>query len=363
MQEKTSIVFVIDPPGLVLDAILLMASIRAHMQHVHVVPYCPEHRRERIPYQLTEFFEHMNAPIQFMDTEGYFEPHYKQGNKLIALAQPRSTEYTLFLDTDTMVMRPFNPAEILQRQTLSACPEGVYTWGKGPKMWPTVYAMFGLEVPEERIRLAKSGALSPPYFNAGVVGFENKTADGRSFAEVWMETAQLIDANKDIPQRRPWLDQISLPIAAKRAGYMVNVLEKEWNLSLTHKRIDEAPNEHKKVQAQKVIDNLNQTEPAIIHYHNRSAMSDLKYCDLPDKMVVEFTCFESFHEMHSRMLSGTPSRDDILSNFHRLRAIEGKTADEIAQLKDTNEVKRQMQSGEIFNRYYEQWPISILRKL
>lgn len=102
------------PPGLVLDSILLLASIRRHMPDVSVVPYCPASKADALPPQLLEFFAHHDAPIRLMDTEGVFAKPCKQGNKLIAAAAP------LFLDTDIMVVKAFGAG--VPGLTRSPCP-------------------------------------------------------------------------------------------------------------------------------------------------------------------------------------------------------------------------------------------------
>ncbi|WP_207101405.1 hypothetical protein [Paracoccus shandongensis] len=87
---------------------------------------------------------------------------------------------------------------MVEAGTVSAAPEGRYTWGKKAGHWETAYAVFGLAVPEERVRLARTGAMSPPSFNAGVVGFPT------GFGKLWLETAQELDRDiHAISGRRP----------------------------------------------------------------------------------------------------------------------------------------------------------------
>lgn len=360
MQNNTSLIFVVDPPNLVIDAILLLASIRRHMPDIHVVGYCPAEKEDKLPPQLVEFFNANNASIEFMKTEGVFAPAYKQGNKLIAAQASRPTDFTLFLDTDTLVMRPFDPADILKRGEIAAAPEGRFTWGKDPDMWPSAYTIFGLDVPSARIALAKTNASSPPYFNAGVVGFANDTADGRRFADIWMDTALQIDADQQVRGRRPWLDQIALPVAMKRAGFGFTLLDKKWNLSMTHKRVDQADNNGKRRVFQKIIDDLNTADPIIAHYHNHSAMKDLAYSGLTDEILSQSTCFHSYDDIKSKMIGDAPRKGDIMPEFHTLKRIKDKTPEQKERFRVVDAMKRKFQSGEIQRQYYQDWPDSIL---
>jgi hypothetical protein len=73
-----------------------------------------------------------------------------------------------------------------------------------------------------------------PYYSSGFFTFPegHRTADGRSFPEVWMEVAQAVDAVPDLPHRRPYLDQMTLPLAIRKAGLRPNLLPEEQHYIL-----------------------------------------------------------------------------------------------------------------------------------
>jgi hypothetical protein len=71
-----------------------------------------------------------------------------------------------------------------------------------------------------------------PYFSSGLVVFPEGPAEGRRFADVWYETATEIDRKTDLPRRRPYLDQMSLPLAIRRAGLEWNQLPEEQHFIL-----------------------------------------------------------------------------------------------------------------------------------
>lgn len=361
MTSRFSIVFVVDPPGLVLDSILLLASIRRHLPDAHVVPYCPAAKAATLPAQLIEFFRHHDAPIRFMQTEGVFDVPYKQGNKLIAVAAERETEGTLFLDSDTMVMRAFDAEDLFAPGALAVAPEGRLTWGKAPEMWPSAYATFGLTVPETRIQMARSGAASPPYFNAGVVAFPNRTPSGDHFGTLWLETSRQIDRNEQVSGRRPWLDQIALPIAMVRAGLSMHLLSKDWNLSLTHHFVadENPPHINRKVQA--AIDDLNAADPIIAHYHNHMALHDLRYGQIADALIAGFTPYPTFRDLRLGMVGTTPTKADILKEFHSLKALPEKTPEQSSRFREVDAMKRAAQAGTLNMNYYADWPDTLVR--
>ncbi|WP_045388999.1 hypothetical protein [Falsirhodobacter sp. alg1] len=360
MSDKTSIIFVVDPPGLVVDGLLLLSSLRKHMPDIDIVPYCPAEKKELLPPQVVEFFNHYNAPIQFMETKGQFSPAYKQGNKLLAAATPRDTDATIFLDTDIIITQPFRPDEVIASGCLSAAPEGRYTWGKAPDMWPSAYATFGMEVPEERINLAKSNALSPPYFNAGVVAYENRTPSGEDFSELWLRTAKEIDNNPAVIGRRPWLDQISLPIAMARAGLKTNLLEKKWNLSLTHSATKPTLPDYKNRQYQTIIDGLNAADPVIAHYHNHGALNSLRYGAIAKDLIAEFTCYDSVQTLREDMVGKSITKGEVMAEFHKLKAIKERTPEEQKRFSVVNTMKREFQAKKRGHNLYANWPDSLL---
>jgi hypothetical protein len=51
------------------------------------------------------------------------------------------------------------------------------------------------------------------------------------FGSAWLECAQNIDADQSIPisAKRPWLDQIALPVAAAKLGIEVHALSVDYN--------------------------------------------------------------------------------------------------------------------------------------
>jgi hypothetical protein len=98
----------------------------------------------------------------------------------------------------------------------------VPTWGGGDDRWDRAYAHFGLPYPTERVRLLRGRKKQfVPYFNAGFVAFPDRPeAEGQPrFADRWVETALDLDHNCRIGGKRPWLDQISLPLTLARFGY------------------------------------------------------------------------------------------------------------------------------------------------
>lgn len=178
---------------------------------------------------------------------------YPHGNKIIAACDDRGATHSVFLDTDMACTGSLADFMDLAPDTCAAAPEGRPTWGGKNARWTRAYAHFGMAVPTERVKLLRGAKLEyVPYFNAGLVAFpEAKHEDGRRFGEHWLDTALDFDRNCAIANKRPWLDQITLPLTMKRFGYKTRVLSELYNYSLSH-RLDYSKTP---------------TDALILHYH------------------------------------------------------------------------------------------------
>lgn len=223
--------FIVEPPTYQNMACYLAASIRECFgDTVALVGYCPEHRMAEIDPAVIKVLGRMECQVRPFAAEGRFDPPYPHGNKMLATAEPRDTEYSAFLDSDILFLLPNDVNNLVRPGHVSLTPAASMRWG-GEQTWRTIYASCGMEIPNERIRLMnqKRGIDKLPYFSSGLFVFpeQHRTADGKSFGQVWMDVARLIDANPEVPEKRPFLDQMSLPLAIRKAGLDWNILPKE----------------------------------------------------------------------------------------------------------------------------------------
>lgn len=231
--------FIVEPPAYQNMACYLAASIRECFgTSVAMVGYCPAPRMGEIDRNVTEVLSRMDCEVRPFDVAGRFDPPYPHGNKLLATLQPRETEYSGFLDSDILFLRPNDVGNLVKAGHVSLTPAASMGWG-GTAQWEMIYRTCGMPMPTERMRLMNQskGKDRLPYFSSGLFVFpeRHRNADGLSFAECWMDIAARIDANPDIPSKRPYLDQMSLPLAIRKAGLDWNILPKEqhWILGGT----------------------------------------------------------------------------------------------------------------------------------
>ena len=235
-RPRLTLYFIVEPPTYQFIACYLAASIREQFgPDVAMIGYCPEHRRAEVDPSVIEVLRRMQTEVRTFKVQGRFDPDYPHGNKILATLEPRETEFSGFMDSDILCIRKNDPDNVIREGHVSLTPAASMNWAK-QTIWNEVYRTCGLPMPEERIFLMrqKRGKKRVPYFSSGFFTFpeQHRSADGRSFPEVWMDVAQALDRNPEIPKKRPYLDQISLPLAIRAAGLDWNMLPQEQHFIL-----------------------------------------------------------------------------------------------------------------------------------
>jgi len=128
---------------------------------------------------------------------------YRILNKVRALAAFGSRP-VLLCDSDLFFLRSIPPDYLIGRTVPAATPEH----GRHSFPWERLYAQFNLAIPAFQV-LCGSGESSPPWFNAGLVYAPNAAAMGAE----WERLCLAINKLDWVPERWPYLDQISLPLA------------------------------------------------------------------------------------------------------------------------------------------------------
>lgn len=252
-----NIFFLVDGPVLEAQATLLAATLaHANDDRFQLIAYAPDRHRDVIQAETCALFERCGVSIRPLPPgpRDWKKP-YPHGNKILAAAAPRSGEWSLFLDTDMICVAPLDLAPHLLPRTVTVVPEGVPTWGKEDDVeggrWARAYGHFGLPLPKERVQLTRRKRREfLPYFNAGMVAFpEGPLQDGRGLGALWLDTALDIDWNLRIGGKRPWLDQIALPLTLARFRIPYRIAPAELNFSISSRSQSES------------------RAPVLVHYH------------------------------------------------------------------------------------------------
>lgn len=236
MTDRLTFFFIVEPPKYQMMACYLAASIReAFGTKVAMIGYCPSHRMAELDADVIKVLARMGCDVRAMQTEGVFDPPYPHGNKMIAAVQPRDSEYSCFLDSDILFLRPNDPANLIHEGHVSLTPAASMGWA-GQGIWDLIYRTAKQAIPEQRIRLMNQnkGKDRMPYFSSGLFVFpeQHRNSEGLRFPEVWMQVAAILEAEPEIPSKRPYLDQMTMPLAIRRAGLDWHILPKEQHYIL-----------------------------------------------------------------------------------------------------------------------------------
>jgi hypothetical protein len=240
-SKRVSVSFVCEPGRLEAQAVLLAASLRREHPDLALVAAVP-----RALPTLTE--QALNSlGVQRVPISNPVADDYPIGNKIAALGVGDTCGLRVFLDSDMLCLRPLDWA-VLRSHPLAAKPADMATFGSD-ELWRCLYQRFELTPPIQRVVSSVSQQMMHPYFNAGMVA----TTEAAALAPLWAQTCRRIDAMADVNPRRPWLDQIALPLAAARLGLVTRSLGDSWNYPAHIKPL--------------------LGEPALVHYHQPTVIA------------------------------------------------------------------------------------------
>ncbi|SEN77102.1 hypothetical protein SAMN04488003_13416 [Loktanella fryxellensis] len=270
-QIPVAAVFMVEPGAYEWPAILLAASLRAFANDdVRVYAYCRAELIDQL-HPATLAFCAANG-VTLDEIHPAFEVVYPQGNKLFACAAPRPEPATVLFDTDMFMLQPALLSDTLQPGTVAGRPTGNWMWGRTPQDWAPAYESVGLPLP--RLRMSRPDqTFTMPSMSAGYVAYMDST-----FADLWCDTAIKIERRRLAKGIYPTLDQISLPIAAQRAGLRLNLIDVRWN------------------KAGKITD---QAIRQVIFYHYQKAdtLLALPVKWLADRLLQEFSQWSSVEDL------------------------------------------------------------------
>jgi hypothetical protein len=232
-----SFVFVCQRGPLEVQAMLLAASLRDSSRGDHqliaAVP-TPEARWGRPRADAVRFLRELGVDIVPIVNE--IDASYPIGNKVSCLLIEVAGDVTVFVDSDMLCLQPFSRLPELEAD-FCAKPADAYTFRKDNeqhRQWEKIYGSFDLPVPAARMIATESGELMPPYFNAGFIAVRR----GVELGKAWVACCRKIDANDEIANKRPWLDQIALPVAVAQLGLDYQCLDERFNYPCHKRAID-----------------------------------------------------------------------------------------------------------------------------
>jgi hypothetical protein len=235
--QPLTIFFMVAPGPLELQAHLLVASLKVNCQDdARLIAFCRDDQIDLLHRETVEFLDLNDVELRALTND--FEDSYPAGNKLIAASMVPGDGWSVFLDTDMMMVRPGRFMEETVPGRISACLDTVNAWSTDPSDWAVLYDGLGAEPPAFDVHLIDGGR-SHPMFNAGMILFPPADQGQPHFGRIWHDVARRIDANPDVIRKRPWLDTIALAATPWLKGSPgVRILDSSWNCPPRHANAD-----------------------------------------------------------------------------------------------------------------------------
>ncbi|MDE4172476.1 hypothetical protein PXK63_21475 [Phaeobacter gallaeciensis] len=217
-----TIVFVTHGGPLEAKSALLAASLAEHYLPAKMLTRLmePFDVFDKISEETAQLFDELGVEQRFGKNEISIE--YKHGNKITSMRGV--TGPTIFLDSDMLLMCPFSWHHTFNADA-SAKPADLDTFRHGGGSWTEVWKLFGRKVPPKTYVASLSGEKIRPYFNAGFI----YARDGDALSEAWLDASRRIDAAPKVINKRPWLDQIALPVAFSLLDWQPRELDVSFN--------------------------------------------------------------------------------------------------------------------------------------
>lgn len=221
-DRDIGVVMMLEPGRYEWSGVLLISTLLAFAQDdIGIWAYCRRGLIDQLHPSTLDFLDRHGVRLEPIDPA--FQVTYPQGNKLYACAAPRAAHATILMDTDMAMIRPARLAEAIHPGCVSGRNTSGWMWGKTVEEWRAAYASVGLEPP--RLRMFRpDGSYVPVSLAAAFV-----TYDTPDFGAIWRDTALEIEERRLARGIYPTLDQISLPVAAVRAGLRPTLIDSIWN--------------------------------------------------------------------------------------------------------------------------------------
>lgn len=254
MSSRTiHISFVVHKGFLETQSVLLVCSILSvYGDEVQIYAGVPEHLGG-IENGISEKYKSIliELGVIFFNIKNPIGEDYPIGNKLDCFVKTEDG-IKIFLDTDTILLNRFD-LSIFTEQCLAAKPADRKTYKWSSEDWNYAYERYCGKRPEiPKMYSTSFYELMYPYYNAGVIfvsGIKN-------FKSEWQNLASQIDLDNRLSNKRPWLDQLTLPLVIRKNNYKTINLSEKFNY----------PAHLKSLEEEKEI-------PFLVHYHKPNIIS------------------------------------------------------------------------------------------
>jgi len=209
-----------------LKAMLLAASLRRHYgdapELIAAIPHPPETWGTLAAGTIT-LLDRLR--VRRIAITNPIDPAFPHANKMSCLSVDTSAGTLVFLDSDMLCLArhdftlpPGAPIAIKAADLPAFASDSA---------WQATYAAVGRPTSSRRVSLSCDTALSPPFYNSGVIAVT--PAFARDLVPMWIECSRLIRDDARVPERRLWSDQLGLAVALDTLEIVPHALDMRHN--------------------------------------------------------------------------------------------------------------------------------------
>ncbi len=250
-KKPIHISFVVHRGFLETQSVLLVCSIlNVYGNKVKIHAGVPEHLggvESGISHEFKNILTELG--VEFFTVKNPIGEDYPIGNKLGCFAKVDSG-IRIFLDTDVLLLRPLDLTGLSDDSiAIKPADRKTYKWSDGD--WSYAYEKYSKATPSlVQMYSTCFNELMRPYYNAGVIILSGC----HDFSEAWSSISKQVDSDENLANKRPWLDQLALPLAIKKLGLKATNLSEQYNFPAHLKTVPADP-------------------PCIVHYHWANILS------------------------------------------------------------------------------------------
>jgi len=236
MIDKIEINFVVHKGKLEDQALLLATSLRYFNGNNYHINACIPKDFGGVSSGISPKTKQrlIDLNVNLKEIENPISNEYLIGNKLLCLDN-ENDNYRVFLDTDIICCNKLIFPH-LEKNTIAIKPADRKTYHWDRKTWEKAYKKYAnYDLLEEDIVISTAfNETILPYFNAGVIMINGC----KDFSKQWAGISKLLDEDDCFQGKRPWLDQLTLPLTIKKLSLTLQCLNETHNFPANIKPVD-----------------------------------------------------------------------------------------------------------------------------
>lgn len=249
---KYTIYCIIQPGELEIQSLLLLSSLKKSLPGDYQLFTCiPDTGRDDTAFQpgTADLLKDMGVSV--LNFENPFLKSRQKllegdlfSNKYYPLPLLPKSDYTIFMDSDLLLINKFDLSEAIYGADFFAKPVCYMNESR----WEELYGLFGSGIPSHRVMATVDQREGPPYFNGGLFAIKSRLAS--DLFKTWTETFEKISESNIMHDNLVNREQAALAISIALLNCSYHLLSEDLNFPARSKQIPE------------------DTTPALIHYHD-----------------------------------------------------------------------------------------------